>query len=137
VAAAEERCCFLYSYKSTCFTSTRVQILTPEALRKPPAAVLLPLSGGARKRRSRRWSARCSRCRFAQFTCFTSTKVQILRKRRSRRWSARCSRCKFAQFTCFTSTKVHILRKREIAAMVRGMEVYVGICTFVPEKQVN
>ena len=137
MAAAEERCCFLYSYKSTCFTSTRVQILTPEALRKPPAAVLLPLSGGARKRRSRRWSARCSRCRFAQFTCFTSTKVQILRKRRSRRWSARCSRCKFAQFTCFTSTKVHILRKREIAAMVRGMEVYVGICTFVPEKQVN
>jgi hypothetical protein len=52
-----------------------------------------------------------------EFTCFTSTKVQILTHLRPRKGAAsscradawRAARAKVPQFTCFTSTKVQIL----------------------------
>jgi hypothetical protein len=80
-----------------CFTGTKVQILTPEALR-------------ARRRAMQRTRRRCRRLRMAsrltrptsdrrsgtQFTCFTGTKGQILTRcavvvsttRSGRQWSA-------------------------------------------------
>jgi hypothetical protein len=61
----------------TCFTSTKVQILTPEAL-------CVAVTFGARV---------CGKETLppgTQFTCFTSTKVQILTARLS---SLRCSHC--------------------------------------------
>ncbi len=46
-----------------------------------------------------------------QFTCFTSTKVQILTRRR---------RVAGTQFTCFTSTKVQLLTRRRCGKGERG-----------------
>ncbi len=70
----------------TCFTGTKVQILT------------------------QMWGGPGARYPLSQFTCFTGTKVQIL----TQMWGgpgARypLSRYPLSQFTCFTCTKVQIL----------------------------
>jgi hypothetical protein len=62
----------------------------------------------------------------AQFTCFTSTNVQILtqlvEERENMVLHARLYLC--AQFTCFTSTNVQILT--QLGAQVRGADESIG-----------
>ena len=100
---------------------------------------MLPVSGGVRKRRSRRWSARCSRCRFAQFTLqipdtFAQSADSLARERALHVYVCTSKASTFCtsktsnlstslapsgdalareededQFTCFISTKLQIL----------------------------
>jgi hypothetical protein len=101
----------------TCFTSTKVHILTPEALRA--RQVQQRYRDGVGRRYSVYWlywykstttdaegdgrlqglrsrevprASRSIRCRCTQFTCFTSTKVQILTPLRAAKSCARAAR---------------------------------------------
>ena len=84
----------------TCFTGTKVQIMTPEELQ------------GLRARRIRRWSLRRMRliCSGEQFTCFTSTKVQILSLRLI------CSGTRTPCFTSFRQVALLALLVQELQA---------------------
>ncbi len=77
----------------TRFTSTKVQILTPEDTGK----VL----------------GRRESCNMPQFTRFTSTKVQILTPEHTGKVLGRRESCNMPQFTRFTSTTVQILTPEE------------------------
>ncbi len=88
----------------TCFTSTKVQILMPEAAK-----------AGRRKRESAAslTALIATATAGSHFTCFTSTKVQILTPPEARAGT---------QFTCFTSIKVQILTP-EAAATAESPQV--------------
>ncbi len=94
----------------THFTTTKVRILTLEALFAGVPVVLLP---------SDRMVGRVGAAAGAQFTCFTGTKVQILTQKAVVALAAGAgigvarSLDDYlhigTQFTCFTGTKVQIL----------------------------
>jgi hypothetical protein len=108
---------FLLYYQLTCFTSTKVQILTPEERVPGPQSTRSGGRGGGG--------------RDSEFNCFTDTKVQILtrvpgpqstrsggrggggRGRASLRVGRGDRFFLYKYFcTCFTSTRVQILQQR-------------------------
>ncbi len=86
----------IHGTRFTCFTGTKIQILTRREALLEPAAI---------------WGT--------HFTCFTGTKVQILTRREALLepaaiWGGMTVGffAKKAHFTCFTGTKVQILTRR-------------------------
>jgi hypothetical protein len=120
----------------TCFTSTKVQILTPEE----QAVASLPRNADVLFLEWRDDSCAQSlyhtnyplismayephRSAGTQFTGFSSTKVQIL-TRAPQAFSCLCkalASCIGTQFTCFTGTKVQILTPEEHTAQTAAAD---------------
>ena len=84
---------------------------------------------------------RLLRSRSTHFTCFTSTKVQILTLEGEELVARQCTDARLdtvwqgTQFTCFTGTKVQILTLRAVARCacerveyIEGIHIYIYIC---------